>query len=808
MVDGTRSPLPRSPGGRRRLEARRARATESAGPGADPGTSMAPPPPEPAPEAGGSEAGGSDDLPFGDERFRRLLAEARDALDVAPSPTTDDPAPGPAPQALTPAAEPEAPEPEAPDPRAPDPQAAAPALVPDAAPPADRAPADPAAPDPATPDPAAPDPAAPDPAAPGTGRPLRRRARRPGPSRRASPHDGLSVLMSGEPAPAEPPRSRRAPRRRRLRRLVPARARLRRLVPGEAGLVLLAATVGYVSLGVFQTAYRGVHFGDALSRLGQALSVAWSADPHLAAVGFTFGPVPSLLLLPFLPLAAAFPVLHQDGVLVAVQAALFSAGSVHLVRGTLADQGVPRPARLFLATCFAVHPLVLVHAANGMSEAPMIFFLLLAARYLARWLDPATARHGQLLVVGTACSLAYLVRLEPVAAGIACTGLVAVVSFGRVTGDLRRRRSVALTDTLLVGAPFVATVVVWAVMGKVVIGQWLSYLGSLDFQREGRAEAIEELIGGPTLADRVEFLSRQLLVLSPLLALAVFGGLVVVTTRRDLRPLAAVATVGAVLAADAFALVAGRSFGYLRFLIAAVPLTVLLAGALATRPPLGSSVSRTAAAVRAGAAGAGTARSRVRWPSVEGLSLTAGSALAALLVVPGVVVSLQGVADPDVAPQEAVWLSAVRGEGFEPGGREQGLAGDVDDFTSAFAAARYVDGLDLPPGSVLVDTGQLFGVLTHARERDAYLATSDRTWERTLADPVAFDQEYVLVSDGGQTDLVAATYPQLFAEGSLGEVGTAELVETFESERGLDLRLYRLPAAETARDRGGEAGVS
>ncbi|TMD88323.1 MAG: hypothetical protein E6I78_01165 [Chloroflexi bacterium] len=146
--------------------------------------------------------------------------------------------------------------------------------------------------------------------------------------------------------------------------------------------------------------------GDALSRVGNAEYVLYSHDPHLAAIGFVWNPLPSLLIMPLLPLKVLFPQLVERGFAANIVSCVFMAGAVYQLWHILSDLGLHRGWRLLLTLLFALHPMVVFYGANGMSEAPFLFFLILATRCLAAWL--ATPRLEWQVYTGLSLGAAYL----------------------------------------------------------------------------------------------------------------------------------------------------------------------------------------------------------------------------------------------------------------------------------------------------------------------------------------------------------------------------------------------------------------
>ncbi len=102
-----------------------------------------------------------------------------------------------------------------------------------------------------------------------------------------------------------------------------AERRTRWVVLGLCALVYLAVAVWFWRAQLVP--------GDATSRIANAYYTLYSRDPHLAAIGFVWNPLPSLMLLPFLPLKALIPALTQQSLLAVLVSAAFMTGVVALV---------------------------------------------------------------------------------------------------------------------------------------------------------------------------------------------------------------------------------------------------------------------------------------------------------------------------------------------------------------------------------------------------------------------------------------------------------------------------------------------
>lgn len=557
--------------------------------------------------------------------------------------------------------------------------------------------------------------------------------------------------------------------------------RVTALRPSEHSLLVGASLAIYLL--VAAVLVFGLHsiVGDAWSRVGNAYYVLFSRDPHLAAVGFVWSPLPSLVLLPLLPLKAIWPALVTHGFAANIVSALFMAAAVGQVRGILHDLGVARVPRLILTAAFAANPMILLYAANGMSEAPFLLFLILTVRHLMIWLD--RGRAAALAATGVALALAYLTRYEAAAAALGVMLLVGIVSF--VTARGRERWTSMVADLLIVGSPFVAVFVAWAGASWIIVGSPFEILTSVygNSAQVGRAAADIAASTGQGGDGGLAYALRQIAALSPYLlpiAVAALIGSILVRDRRICGPLA---VFGGVLAFALLAFLTGRTFGWMRFYIAVLPLTVVLAGILtrsaeATRPMpvwLGRGWAQLGRA-------ASFARS-VSGGMARGFAV-AGAAAACVAVVAAVPSGAAGMLDTSVGRGEASeQLSALW-----PSGHARAEQYSAHAFAAGGEVAAYLDSLELPDGVVLADAATAFPIVLQSSRPRQFVITPDRDFQAVLAAPRQFDARYLVVPpDYGGHDAINRAYPGIYASGS----GIATLAAEFQ-EGGFSWRVYAL----------------
>ena len=543
---------------------------------------------------------------------------------------------------------------------------------------------------------------------------------------------GGAALVPASGAPAEAPAT------------APAGAVVDRGGRRAGGRAGAAAFVCYLAVALWLSAHDLV-FPDAMSRVANGYYVLFSRDPHLAAIGFVWNPLPSLAAIPLLLATPLWSALASRALAGCLVSALCGACSVALMHRLLGRLGAGPAMRLVLTAVFALHPLVLLGSAAGASEPMLLVLCLYVAVHLVDWLTGADP--WQLVHVGVGAGVAYLVRYEALAAGAAAALLVLLVSWWRS----RHRRSaagLALTDMVLVAAPVAASFGLWALASKVIVGSWLETFTSQygnSAQVGTFRESIEGIIGAGTHA-HVAYIATQLANTAPLAVPLVLVALVVALRRREATPLAPVFVLGSVLAFQALTFLRGMSFGWLRFQIAAVPLGVAAAGYLA---------------------GVLTGRGRPSAPR-RVLAVMLGVAMVATLPL-----AWRAERNPSLAREEALAVQVADGGQYP---MERRVAADI----AAMGLGR---------GAVITDVAYSFPIVLSAEDPRVYAITTDEDFDALLADPRSNGVSYALLTspDTAPADAVAERYPGMWEDGA----GRAEMVRQWSDGRGLTWRLYR-----------------
>ena len=310
------------------------------------------------------------------------------------------------------------------------------------------------------------------------------------------------------------------------------RRRARRRSPREwAGVVLVwgLLAVALLAVGLIVAMRYGALPGDALSRVQAARQMVAGRDPHPEAIGFVWGPFPTLFEVPVAWLARWWPSITGTGVAAVVVSAMALSAMALQLFGWGRDLRAPRWLCVVAVVLTLAHPSVWTTGVNGMSEAVWFLLLVIAGRRLTRWVD--TDEVLSLAISGMALGLAYLARFETVAAIAAASTLVGVVSFRSspvdslvppehrmvwAAGDApiveRPRLRAALLDVTLLAFPALAR---WA-PGRSCAGRSSASRSRRSSPEYGNAAivhaagaSIEGIVGDASPVGRAWFFTRQ-----------------------------------------------------------------------------------------------------------------------------------------------------------------------------------------------------------------------------------------------------------------------------------------------------------
>lgn len=540
--------------------------------------------------------------------------------------------------------------------------------------------------------------------------------------------------------------------------------------------VYMMALTGYLAVGYWLQVRHGFILGDALSRVSAAQSVLFSREPHLAAIGFIFTPLTAVVQIPAIAMSPLWPEMAERAFSGTIMSAVFMAGAVVQIMSMGTDRGLPRSYVLAITALFALNPMIIFYGANGMSEAPFVFFMTWAVRRLIMWLIDDDVHH-LVTAGGIAMGLAYLTRYDAVACIAAAGVLVGLTTYLRARPAPRMRR--ALLDLLMVSGPGLVAFIGWAGVSWLITGQAFGQFTS----QYGNAAILEQTgHSAPGFGEGLVFAVVCITLLAPtLIPLAAF-----VAMRRRHTPdwyviAAPVAIYGAALTFQAVSYATGSTFPFLRFYIIAVPLAACLAmlavpdGVLARAKRRGK---------YAPARRVEDAKQRRSWAAY----VPVAAVFAVAIPVAG-----WGMMQPEYAPQEYA-LGAVLSPQPDSVSERKAIEHRIAaSFSTERDIADYLERLDLPDGSVIVDTEYGFAILAASKRPRTFVVPSDPDFTAALNEPTAHGIKYMLAvprSGRGTADALNLRYPTLYDTGA--DIATLALEMPNNGDSQPDWRLFRV----------------
>lgn len=228
---------------------------------------------------------------------------------------------------------------------------------------------------------------------------------------------------------------------------------------------------------------------DALDRLTRAYLVWHNDPPKLAAVGFVFPPLTTVMFLPF----AIVKSLATSLVALPVSSAIFAGLTLATLDQILARCSMRPALRWPLLALVAANPLFAFYATNGMAES--LYLLLLAFSLYCAMTWFVTRQPRFLVGAGLALAMAGLTRYSFVLWTLLLAALIGIV--------LRRRR--ARSDevegsVILFITPAVYAMVVWTLFNALIVGRPFGWITRYDEGIPAAAGATEfgalDVVGG------------------------------------------------------------------------------------------------------------------------------------------------------------------------------------------------------------------------------------------------------------------------------------------------------------------------
>jgi hypothetical protein len=497
--------------------------------------------------------------------------------------------------------------------------------------------------------------------------------------------------------------------------------------------------------------------------------IIYSRNPHLAAVGFVWEPLTSIVDAFFLLGNHIWPALSHNDMAGSLTSACSMAAAAYQLHSAAREWGVRRIPRIVLTASFVLNPMILLYAGNGMSEGLYLFTLAAGTRYLMRWIRDGDLRS--LAYAAIALAFSYLTRNEAIGGLAAGTLVVAIVSYRRCKSERPAKIRTAMADATIFAVPGIIAAAGWAIASYVITGSFFEQYSSI----YGSSEQ-EALLSHESQGARVDYIFHAVLSLWPLIPIVLVAAVVIAIRRHDRRILAPLSVLGGALAFDMVALLNNNIQPFYRYFIVTIPIELLLVASLAAPAP------STADAPRRRFKSVSSRTFRQHWRDV------AVTLMVLTLMIPAAVTTAAAMFNPKIGTEEYEQLSYA----FRPHLSAVQEA-YKERYPTILRIGSYLTNLKLPNGDIIVDnsTDCVPAVIVSSSQPKLFVIPNDRDFQRELSDPLTFHAHFILEPDPVHNPITAENlqYPTLWATGA----GFAKVVHQFPA-RGTcpEFRLFKV----------------
>ncbi|MCR8632579.1 ArnT family glycosyltransferase [Paenibacillus radicis (ex Xue et al. 2023)] len=510
-----------------------------------------------------------------------------------------------------------------------------------------------------------------------------------------------------------------------------------------AGIFAIEFAVGfYISYII------GYMHSDSLSRVANAFYVLYSRDPHLAAIGFVWNPLPSfleLILLLFYPL---FPELASHGIAAIIVSSIFAGLISMLIYNTCRKFGLPKWLGLSISLLYSLNPFIFLFGANGLSDAPYVFFLMYCVINFTNWMTNKHTAH--LLKSGVGIALAFWTRYEAVPVGVALAFAVVIVIisiFDKQTdagnNSIRKKFHHIEAAWIVLLAPAVFSGLLWVFFNYTIMHDPFYFLSS-EYSNSAQSEELKrdtdfQAIFNSPLQALWLCVKKTIWFSGPLVGIL----LIRLFNRRlfkwDLLVLLLI--IASVPGLQFLLLMKSSTFAWFRYFMYVLPITI------AWIPYELSKVKK----------------------GFINYSLI----LLSLLVTIGVLT--YALTNPKIAPDENSFLSIEKGIYYQRTKLDRSIAVWLDE--------------NLPDATILTDSAAAYMILVNSKQPKKFIITSDEQFRSSVKDPIGTGVDYILIPRLPVYSTINSEYPKLFDSGS----SWTTLYKSFQDKgQNYEWRLYKV----------------
>lgn len=351
----------------------------------------------------------------------------------------------------------------------------------------------------------------------------------------------------------------------------------------------LVFTLGFIPASVlawlFTAVYRLIE-PDALGRTFQAATVLYNQPPRLANIGFIWPPLATLVQLPFILVRATV----REALAAHLSTAVFAALGLVVLNRILAEILRSRPLRYLILAIYQTNAMIAVYSSNGMTEMILTFWILVSIFALRRLIAGESNEIYALTVMGISSGLGFLTRYEEVVFGaalyVAClvfwwraerrpgNGPTVPAAIAQVPP-----RAKIEGRSLYLLTPLIFSIALWLFFNWLITGNPVNFaVGRGSYVEQARANLSKHALLRPLDHDfvmSIQYVKTLAWDLYPGFFAALPCLIALVLWRRDFFALGLAFALVAYPFFQAVMLFLGESFGWMRFIIYIIPLSII-----------------------------------------------------------------------------------------------------------------------------------------------------------------------------------------------------------------------------------------
>lgn len=208
-----------------------------------------------------------------------------------------------------------------------------------------------------------------------------------------------------------------------------------------------------------------------MSRALSGLYAVFRPQFHLAAVGFLWNPLPSLLSIPLALLRGIWPPIMDYGFAANIISSSFAAVGAYHFNRLLWRFGLGRTARVLWCLAYATNPLLMLYGGNGMTDGMMSAVVVASVENLVGYMT--TDQLSRLVVSASWLAASFMIRYESVPIG-------AAMGVGLAVSVFRKERSWPKAEGTVVAFwfPVVCAGIVWILLNWMIMHNPLYFASS------------------------------------------------------------------------------------------------------------------------------------------------------------------------------------------------------------------------------------------------------------------------------------------------------------------------------------------